>query len=201
MVTLGITGGFGTGKSTVAGFFREKGAKVLDADEIAHGLLKPGCIEYKKIVSRFGSDILDKDGRIDKARLSERAFAGKAALRRLNTIIHPAVIRRMKRELQKAERSGRHDVFAAEVPLLFEAGLENMFDRTIVVAADYKTQLKRCGQRSGLSIIKIDKRIKAQMPIIIKMCLADFVIDNNGKKSSTKKQMERVWQKVTRIAM
>jgi dephospho-CoA kinase len=199
MIRLGVTGGFGTGKSTVCSFLKKKGAFIIDADELSHDCLDKGTSTYRKIVAAFGKGILDKKGRVTRRSLANKAFSDTARLKKLCSIIHPEVIARIRRAMVRQARRDKKSVAAVNVPLLYEAGLELMFDRVIVVKTSLKTQIERCREKTGLPESKIRRRINAQMPLYIKEHLADFVIDNDKGKQKTKKDVEKVWRKIIKM--
>ena len=184
-IVLCITVGFGTGKSTVAGYFRRFGAKVVDADKIVHDLIKPGSSVYKKIITGFGREMLKKDRSIDRARLARLVFSDRRLLDKLNRIIHPQVIKIMKKEIASA----RGKIVVLDVPLLFEAGLKRLADKVVVVTASREIQLRRIFKKTSLLEKDILMRIKAQLPLSTKVRRADFVIDNNRTQNWTKKQV------------
>jgi dephospho-CoA kinase len=187
-VILGLTGSFGSGKSTVAGIFRSFGAKIVDADEIAHRLISPRGPAYKKILKAFGKGILNKDKSIDRGKLAGIVFNNKAMLVKLNKIMHPAIIKIMKEEM----RASRAKVIVLDAPLLIEAGLAKSVDKIILVTVKKDTQIKRLQRKTGLGRAAILKRIKCQIPLKEKERLADFIIDNNGTLKSTKKQVTKL---------
>jgi len=187
-IILGITGSFGSGKSTAAGIFKSAGTKVIDADSISHKIILPGTGIYKRILRLFGRGILDKSGFIDRKKLGGVVFNNPDALNRLTRIIHPEVIRNVRREI----RNSTSRFIVLDVPLLIEAGLKNMVDKLVVVKASYKKQIERVGRKTGLTRPDILKRISAQMPLKEKVRLADFVIDNNGSMAQTMKQITRI---------
>jgi len=193
-IILGITGGFGTGKSTAAKYFKSFGAEIIDADRIAHDVIRPGTDAYRKIVKAFGPCMLDKNNFIDRKRLSVIAFDKKGSLIKLNSIVHPAVAKAIKQRIKHSLKS----VIILDVPLLFEAKLENLVDKIIVVKASFSHQLERLSGRTHLSEEEIKKRINSQLPLSVKVRKADFVIDNNGSLEETKKQLEqlrrRLWK-------
>ncbi len=184
-IVLAITGGFGTGKTTVAGYFRRFGARVVDADRIVHNLIKPGSRVYKKIVTGFGREVLKKNRSIDRASLAKAVFGDRKLLKKLNRIIHPQVIKIIKREIASA----REKIVVLDVPLLFEAGLQGLADKVVVVKASREIQLRRIFKKTSLSRKDILMRIKAQLPLSTKVRRADFVIDNNRTQNWTKKQV------------
>ena len=187
-IVLGITGSYGTGKTTVAKIFKSFGAKVIDADKIAHKLIKPGTTVYHKIVAIFGSRILKKDKTIDRAKLSEVVFNNHKELERLNKIVHPAVIRIIKDELSRTFQKAT----VLDAPLFFEAGLGHLVDKIIVVTLSRQKQLRRLLKKTSLSRQDILKKINAQIPLSDKVRIADFIIDNGGTIAKTKKQVEKL---------
>jgi len=187
-VVLGITGSFGSGKTTVAKIFQSFGAKIIDADRIAHRVIKPGRPIYKKIINIFGKDVLNKNRTINRHRLAKIVFNNKNLLKRLNKIIHPQVIRIIKTKI----KTTRAKVIVLDAPLLIEARLKNLVDKLIVVKIDRAKQIERLIKKTSLSKKDTLKRIRHQMPLADKVRLADFVIDNSGSIGRTKKQIESI---------
>jgi dephospho-CoA kinase len=187
-LVIGLTGGFGTGKTTVAGILRSKGIKVIDADAIGHSLLKPGTRVYAAIVRRFGSTVLQRDGKIDRGELSRIVFSRNASLDSLNKIIHPEIIRIIKNEISLV----RKGVVVLDAPLLLEVGFQRFVDKVIVVAASRKNQITRAQKRMRLSKAAINRRICSQIPLQDKVRMADFVIDNNGTRETLRKRVEEI---------
>jgi len=194
MQTLGITGSFGTGKTTVAKLFARRGGKVIDADRLARENIKKDKPAYKKIIRSFGKGILKYNGEINRPQLAERVFTNKSLVARLNKIVHPEIIRQIKKEITKAKN--KKQIAIIDAPLLIEAGLLKIIDKLIVVKASKKNQLKRLVAKTGFSKIKITQRIKAQLPLKQKQQMADFVVDNDGSLTYTKKQVEEIWKKI-----
>ncbi len=193
MLTVGLTGGFGTGKSTVARLFGQKGAKVIDADKLAHALISSRGPCFNKVVKVFGRDILTK-GKIDRRKLAKVVFVDAGKLKRLEGIIHPEVGKKIKRQLTKLSKQKNIKLVIVEVPLLFESNLDRMVDYTLVVKASRAVQMRRL-QKKGILKNEIVRRIKAQMPIHQKIRLADLIIDNRGSLASTKRQVQDMWKK------
>lgn len=191
---VGVTGSFGTGKTFVASIFKSLGAKVLDADRIAHKAMKKATPAYKRIVGEFGIGILGKDGEIDRKKLSEVVFSDRRSLEALNKIVHPAVIRFIKSKIRKTNRG----VIVIDAPLLVEANLVGIVDRLVVVTASRAAQIKRCAKRFGMKREDIIRRIENQIPISRKINMADFVVDNNGTRSKTRKQVKAIWRRLWR---
>lgn len=189
-LVIGVTGGIGCGKSTVARFFQQLGAHCIDADQIARRILSGRNSISRRIIACFGKDIVNSDGNIDRQRLAELVFSDKNKLLKLNRIIHPAVIQMIKKEICQNSSS----VIVLDAPLLIEAGISSLVDILIVVRLAQRLALSRKQDQSGLSRQHLLKRIKAQLPLKRKIPLADFVIDNSGTKSDTRKQVMRIWQ-------
>ena len=194
-IRIGLTGGFGTGKSTVADIFRELGAYVVDADELARDHLKRGRKEYQEVVSVFGEEILDREERIDRKALADEVFKDAGKLLKLNRIIHPGVIKEIERRLE----SSRSPVRIAVIPLLFETGLAPGFDYLIVVKADREIMIQRVASVRDMNEAEIDLRRHAQLPLVEKEKQADFIIDNNGSIEETRDQVQLIWEKITGI--
>lgn len=185
MKLIGITGGFCSGKTTVAGFFKDLGARVIDADKIVHQLYKSDNVIRAAIRKNFGT--------IDRKKLARKAFARKRLLRKLCDLIHPAVLKKIK----KLARSGKNKIVVIDAPLLIETGLHRSVNATIVVKASFSNQLKRALAR-GFTARDVILRKRAQMPLKDKIKFADFVLNNNGPKRLTRKQTEKIWNKLKR---
>ena len=184
-VVVGLTGSFGSGKTTVARLFKSAGARIIDADSIAHRVIKPSTRIYKKIINAFGKNILNKDRTINRHKLAKLVFNNKDLLERLNKIMHPEIIRIIKAKL-KAAPAG---IIVLDAPLLIEKGLEKIVDKLIVVTITRERQIERIRQKTDLKRQEILKRINAQIPLSRKARLADFIIDNSGTIEETKKQV------------
>ncbi len=197
MFVVGITGSFGTGKTTVAAFFRKLGAKAIDADRITHKLLKVDTSVYKAIVRNLGKAILKENREIDRHKLADIVFREKKALNKLNRIIHPQIIRQIKSEVKAEKQSSGNKVIVIDAPLLTEAGLLNLVDKLVVVIARRSLQVSRIIKAKGLSRKEIAARIRAQLPLREKIKSADYVVDNNGSLKYTEKQVREIWDKLT----
>ena len=200
---IGLSGGIGTGKSTVAGMLRALGAVVIDADEIVHRLQAPGAPLLAELAAAFGPDILGADGALDRKRLADRVFADPEARRRLNAIVHPKVGLEMARQLEAARRAGA-PLVVLDIPLLFEsraagAGATSTlpFDATVLVYAPRAVQIERTVARDGCSVAQAESRIAAQMPFDEKRALAEHVIDNGGALADTERQVRALWERLT----
>lgn len=191
-IILGLTGGFGSGKTSVASILRSYGAEIIDADTIAHNCYRPASSAYKKIINIFGRDILGRDKKIGRKKLGSKVFTDKRLLKKLNSIIHPRVKGIIRDKIRRAKRK----VVVIDAPLLIETGLHGIVDKLIVVKVSKLEQLKRIKKRDALSRGQILKRIKAQVPLRCKVRLADFIIDNSGRKEETKRQVKNIWREL-----
>ena len=191
MKIIGLTGSFGTGKTFVASIFRSLGAKVIDADRIAHGVIRKGNPEYKRIVKSFGKEILNEKKEIDRAKLGAVVFSNAALLRELNRIVHPSVIKEIRRSIRNA---GKKDIVVIDAPLLIEASLDKFIDKLIVVKCQKRRQIERCREKFCLQKKEILRRIESQIPLKKKMKMADLVIDNSLTRSRTREQARKAWR-------
>jgi len=192
---IGLTGGAGTGKSTVAAMFLELGATIVDADEASHAVYEPGTPGFREVVEAFGDEYVRDDGRIDRAKLGELVFKNPDARKKLNAIVHPLVRQWMAERTAEAVDGGA-EVVIQDVPLLFENGLQGLFSSTILVFADAETQLSRLTEERGLSLERARSMLASQMPIDEKRALADHIIDNGGTRDETRRQVEELWARV-----
>ena len=194
MVVIGVTGGVGTGKSTVAGMFHRLGAAVLDADVIAHRLMEPRRLAWRKVVRAFGRGALHKDETVNRRRLAAAVFADGALRRRLERILHPAVMREIRRQIGRLRLSRAARAVVLDVPLLLEVGAQPLVDVLVVVTAPPGVQRSRVRRRHGWSDEELDARIRAQWGLSAKAALADYVVDNADGVDATRTQVTRIWQ-------
>lgn len=194
MKLIGLTGGVGSGKSTVAEVLRKLGATVIDADEAAHSVYEPGAPAFDAIVTEFGPEYV-REGRIDRARLGELVFKDPDALRRLNAIVHPLVRGWMADRTKHAVESGS-EIVVQDVPLLYENGLEDLFSSVVLVYVPPDVQLERLVKGRGLDESRARSIIAAQMPIDEKRRRAHHVIDNSGTRDQTRRQVEEMWSQM-----
>lgn len=194
MVVIGVTGSFGTGKSTVARLLARRGARILDADAMAHALMAPGTPVWRRLRRRFGAGVVQADGRIDRRALAAVGFASRAAWRDLCRIIHPAVIAETRRRLAALRRRAPSAVVVLDVPLLIESGMTRLVDWVVVVAAGRRAQMARAGRRWPAA--EIHRRLRWQMPLTEKVRRADVVIDNNGSRRAAAVEVRRLWERV-----
>ncbi len=203
MLRVGLTGGIGCGKSTVAAMMSELGCHVLNADRMAHALIAPGEPAYDEIRRQFGPDVLAADGSVDRARLAAVVFADAAKLARLNAIVHPLVLRELDRELERLSRIDPHGVAAIEAALLIESGYNQRLDRLVLVTCTREQQLERLTNPAfgrAMSREQAEKRIAAQMPLEEKRKLAHDEIDCSGSLEYTKRQVRMLVEQFRQMA-
>lgn len=188
---VGLTGGIGSGKSTVAAMLADHGAIVIDADLIARRIVEPGSPVLARLADEFGADIVDDDGTLKRALLAERAFASDRSTRHLNEITHPAI--REQAEVELADAEPRASVVVYEMPLLVETGQVSLVDAVIVVDVPPDTQIERAVAR-GLDADDVRSRMARQASREQRLAAADHVIDNSGDRASTAEQVERIWR-------
>jgi dephospho-CoA kinase len=190
---VGLTGGIATGKSTVSNYLRHLGARVIDADEVAHQVTLPGAEGFSKLVEAFGTDVVNPDGSLNRKKLGQIVFNNEEALSALNAIVHPLVISRICSMIEilarDSEDSGQAPFVILDVPLLFETGLDRICNEVWVVAVGPDTQIKRLMERDGYTREEALSRIRAQMPLEEKIRRAGKVIDNSGSRRATRKQV------------
>jgi len=197
MRTIGLTGGIGAGKDAVAEFLRRRGAAIIDADEISHSLLVPGHPALELLVQEFGPRVFLADGAIDRVRLARLIFSIPESRRRLNKITHPAIIAEAFRRLEQLRASPVPPAIAIVVaPLFFEAHMESMVEKIIVVVADDETRLHRLQARDGLNETEIRARFAAQLSPEVQKQRAHWVIDNSGSLEETERQVEKIWKEL-----
>jgi len=199
VLLVGLTGGIGSGKSTVARMLEERGAVVFDADLLAREAVEPGTPGHAAVIERFGADVLAPGGALDREALASIVFADPSARRDLEQIVHPEV-RRLFAEGSEAYRdTDRIVVFSA--PLLVETGMHTAFEILVVVSATVATQIERLMRQRGMSEAAIQARIDAQAPLEDKAAVADFLVDNGGTIAELENQVERLWHDLSARAV
>ena len=193
MLEVGLTGGIASGKSTVAGMLADLGAFVVDADELAHLATSPSGAAYEQIVERFGREILDDSGAIDRARLGRLVFADPEARQALNSIVHPAVRSEAKRRIASYAVKGRAPMAIFDAALLVETGAYRDFHRLIVTRCSRETQIRRLTTRKAMTRDEAVARIDAQLPLDQKLVVAHYVIDTDTTLEQTRSQASRVY--------
>jgi dephospho-CoA kinase len=200
---VGLTGGIGSGKSTVAGMLEKLGATLIDVDAIVHELQQPGAPLLEEIAAAFGPQVIDADGALEREALGAIVFRDPEARQTLNRIVHPKLGAEVAPRLEHARRTGV-PLVVLDIPLLFEGrraasgGASAMhFDVTIVVWVPRETQIERQLLREGYDRDEAEHRVDAQMPLDEKRALADFVIDNSGSLADTERQVRELYTRLT----
>ena len=193
---VGLTGGIVGGKSTVASMFKKLGAKIIDADELGHSVILPHKSAWKKITRLFGKDILQNDLTINRGKLGKIVFTNQALLKKLNKITHPEIIKLIKRKihLAKDKTQNQEKILIIDAALIYEAKIDRLMDKIIVVYIGEDEQVKRLAKRNNLSKEEALQRIKSQIPMKEKVKVADYVIDNSNSLDKTREQVETIWQ-------
>jgi dephospho-CoA kinase len=191
MIKAGLTGGYGTGKSTVTRMFAELGVPTINADEIVRSLLSTNKEIINKITDAFGTRALSKKGDVDRKNLADIVFADEKALATLTGIVHPIVRKEIYEWFRRIAGEKKESVAVAEVSMLIEGGALEMYDKIILVAANAEIQKARCLAK-GISEDDFMRRLRNQMPLEKKRSYADYVIENSGSLDNTKKQVVKI---------
>ncbi len=212
MLKVGLTGGIACGKSVVGKMFAARGVQVVQADRIAHDLMRPGQAVYEAVVERFGLDILDGDGTINRQKLSAVVFApdqitvpaGQRRIDQLNAIVHPAVVAQQDRWTQDIRVREPHGIAMVEAALILEAGVRDHFDKLVVVVCAGSQKIERLARRLRIDFEtarrEVERRSAAQLPDTEKAAAADYVIYNTGSLAETEQQVESIYKELRREA-
>ena len=195
MRLIGLTGNIASGKSAVADMLADRGATIIDADVLAREAVMKGSPALDSIVEKWGTDILDDEGNLDRAKLRQRVFADQSDLDALNEIVHPEV-RRLRTEEVAAARARGDKVVVCVIPLLFERHLADDFETIILVDAPRSVRLERIVRDRKIDETEAMKMIASQMPADLKRARADYVIENAGSREDLEVEVERVWQSI-----
>jgi dephospho-CoA kinase len=194
MLVVGVTGGIGSGKSTVASLLAARGAVVLDADALAREAIDVGTPGLASVVDRFGRDILDASGGVDRRRLAEIVFADDGARRDLEAIVHPEVARRIAEGV--AEHAGGDRIVVVDSPLLLEAGRRDAVQVLVVVTAPEDVRVERVVRERGMAPAEVRARIEAQMPADRQVAHADIVVRNDGSIDDLRRDLDGLWSEL-----
>lgn len=201
MAYFGLTGSVASGKSTAARMFEGLGAKIIDADHIGHELLGSSLSAYQEIVHRFGDDILDSSGEIDRKQLGALVFSDPKKLKDLNAIVHPKIIARVEQLAEEHAAAHPKDVILVDAALIFEAGIGANFRKMIVAWCRPEQQIERLREQTGISRQAAEQRIASQMPAEEKRRRADFLIDCSGSIEKTRTQVESLFPTLQRLTV
>jgi dephospho-CoA kinase len=199
MLKIGLTGGLACGKSFVGEALASFGCFVIQADELGHEVLAPGGEAHDAVVSEFGQEILATGGEIDRRALAARVFGSPDRLARLNSLVHPPVVRREEELIGAFRALNPHGIAVVEAAILIETGSHQRFDRIILVTCREEQQVERAMRRAGAVEADVRARINRQMPLEEKRKFADFVIDTSGEKADTLRQTRDVYEALRRI--
>ena len=198
MLRVALTGGIATGKTHVLGRFAARHVPIVDADRIAHDVVRSGEPAWAAIRTRFGPDVFTGEGQLDRQRLATHVFADPAARADLETIVHPHVRRAIDAWFQQVAHDGAARFAVADIPLLFEMNRAEDFDRVVVTACDQDTQLRRLMARDELSEEDAERRLAAQLPTAHKVARADFVVQTGGPFQETDRQVDAIYRALGR---
>lgn len=186
MLKIGLTGGIGSGKSSVSALFNKWGAYIFDSDKEAKLILESNETMQNELIAEFGTDVLNPKGGIDKAKLARIAFQDEDHQLRINTVMHPYIFSEIDKIYNKILASNKHEIFVVDAALIYESGADTHMDYVIVVTSHLKLRTERVMSRGDLNRDEFFKRLDLQWPDEDKIHIADFVIHNNG----TEKQLE-----------
>lgn len=187
---VGLTGGIGAGKSTVADLFSKRGAVVIRSDELARQVIEPQTPGFKQVTSRFGDEIVNDEGSIDRAKLAQVVFNDDVALKDLENIIHP-LVRERTNQLMSEQTS--ETIIVNEIPLLLEKKMESLFDFLVIVISSEKNRLERLSQK-GVSEDQAKARMAKQVNDQDRKAAADFLIVNDGNLDQLEADVQKIWQ-------
>jgi dephospho-CoA kinase len=193
---LGVTGGIASGKSTISKMLEAMGAPIIDYDVIAREIVEPGEPAWKDIRGYFGAQVLGADGKIDRKKLSDIVFRDEEKRKKLEGFTHPRIIEVAAKQADKIAEKNPNAVIQAVIPLLFEANLQHLVHKVLLVYIPREMQIERLMKRDGISREAAESILKAQLPIDEKLGYADFVIRNEGTLEETRKQVEQVWEQL-----
>jgi len=194
---IGLTGGIGSGKSTVSAMLAELGARVVDADKIGHWVYRPGSDGFRAVVDAFGAGVVAADGTIDRARLGAIVFADADARARLNAIVHPLIGAELAARIAAARADGYEGAVVVEAAILIEAGWRAIVDQIWVVSVRRETAIERVVTSRGLSRADVERRLDTQLSDAERRRQADVVIENDGGLEALRAQVEAAWRSVS----
>ena len=196
---FGLTGGVASGKSTVARYFQDLGAHIIDADRIGHEAIEPGRAAYREIVNHFGKEILEPNGCIDRKKLGPMVFADTRQLRALNAIVHPRIIARTEELAARQQRQNPRSVVIVDAALIFESRIGGSLNKVMVAWCRPEQQVERLMAKAGISREEAERRIQAQMPVEEKRRRADYLIDCSGSMEETRRQADAIYIELRQI--
>lgn len=195
-ITIAVTGGIGSGKNLVGKTLSRLGCKIFDTDDMVHQLYKTDPNMKRDIISLFGNSVIDQNGDISREKLAEKVFSGAENLKRLTEIVHPRVRKEIFNLFNKLEKENYKGCVVIMVPQLIEAGMQDDFDKVILVVAKEEIRINRCKTRSGLTDFQVKSRMRFQLADEEKIKYADYIVDNNNTVEQTETQTEQIYYKI-----
>jgi dephospho-CoA kinase len=193
MLTIGLTGGIGSGKSTVTQFLGDLGAPIIDADKVGHSIYAPGGPAHDDVIAAFGPGVLAADGSIDRKKLGPMVFSDPNALKRLNAIVHPRMFARMREMVGDLRAGGERKPIVVEAAILIEANWQPLFNEIWLVTASRERVIERIERDRGLQPEQIEARIRAQLPDEERIKHSTLVISNNGTFEELRENVTKLW--------
>ncbi len=193
-----VTGGIGSGQTTVCSFFKKWHCKVINADKKAHDVIQRNIGLQNELKKVFGNDIFSKDRKLDRQLLAHRAFKDDIHTHKLNQLVHPRMVEVLVEEMEQARFSKRYPLIIIDAALIFEISIESMFDAVVVVNSQLKLRQQRVKDRDGMSRKQFNERAAKQIPLEEKAMWADFVIENDGSLSDLEKNTRDIYEKLIR---
>lgn len=194
-IAIGITGGIGTGKSTVSRYIKEKGYPVLDADAMSRQVVAKGSPALAEIADEFGDSVLTEEGELDRGRLAEIAFAHPEMKQKMERIITKRIIDLVAEEIRSFRVDGPQKALFLDAPTLYETGADSLVDAVWLVTADHETRIRRCMERDGSTREQVESRMRSQMPEEEKILRADEVLDNSREKTALYQRIDGLLEK------
>lgn len=201
MLVVGLTGGVGSGKTTVSKMLNEEGAYLIDADQIARELVQPRTAAWNELIRVFGKEILEDNESIHRKKLAAKVFSDPAQRNLLNQILHPRIKKEMQRRMREIGQRDPDAIVVIDAPLLVELGDHREMDKVIVVTSGEAQQVERLREREGASEEEARRILSSQMPMEEKLKVADFVIRNDGSLEETRRRAKEVFQELRTTAI
>ncbi len=199
MIIIGLTGGIGSGKSSVAEMFKDEGAYVIDFDYLARVVVEPDTPAWRDIVDYFGPEIISPDRTLNRSKLAEIVFSDAKSRKALESFTHPRIFEKRNTLIKDIKKKDPKAIVIVDIPLLFELSLKKKFDKVILVYVSRDVQIKRAIKRGVLTKEEVEKRLKAQIPIEEKKLLSDYIINNEGSLKYTRDQVRKVTQELKKL--
>ena len=196
---VAVTGGIGSGQTTVCSFLKKAGCKIINADMKAKEVIKRNRLLQRQLKETFGKEIFDASGRLNTARLAELAFKDELQTQKLNQLVHPMMVESLVEEMEQARFSGRYPIVVIDAALVYEISIEHMFDAVVVVNAPLTQRMARVREREGMSEKQFRARLDKQIPLQEKVQWADFVINNDSTPEVLEKRTQEVFKELMKL--